>query len=71
MLLRVFYALNATVFGFVVALWIADLIRTDCGSAPANRLITPNVVLALIAASTAQLGALVYAVGRQMFRPRA
>jgi hypothetical protein len=58
-LLQVFYGLNAGVFLLVFILWLAE---TFCPLAN-NRVpvITERVVLALIAASAAQLGALAFA----------
>lgn len=62
--LTVFYVLNAAVFMFVVAVWLTERIW------PPTRdpVVTDKVMLALIAASTAQLGTLAVSVGRGFWR---
>jgi len=59
-----FYMLNGLIFGFVASIWLVETFWS-----PRNdRIITERVVLALIAASAAQLGSLAWHAGRQLLR---
>jgi hypothetical protein len=71
-LFKVFYRINFGVLGLIVVLWSG---QAFCGFIPGwtgdhpQSLVTEKVVLALIAASAAQLGALAFGVGRGLFKP--
>ena len=68
-LLSLFRTVNLVVLGFVVLLWIVDEIHFQMSKGPfPERLVTTQVILALIGASTAQLGVLAVAVGKGIFR---
>jgi hypothetical protein len=64
-LLNVFYIINGAVLLFLFTVWLA---QTLFASAP--RLMSEHVLLALIAGSTAQLGALAAFVGRSLVPSR-
>ncbi len=65
-LLAVFYWFNGVVLGFVLIIWISDSLDLWFGSAAHARLVTSGVIMSLIAASAAQLGALAFAVGSKV-----
>jgi hypothetical protein len=61
-LLNIFYLVNGAVFLFTFIVWSAEKLFPP--PAPDGRIVTEHVLLALIAASAAQLGVLAVAVGR-------
>jgi hypothetical protein len=69
-LLVVFYSFNGVVIFMVVALSAMDFwfMTARPPGTPYQRLITERVIMALIAASAAQLGALAFSVGKQVLR---
>ena len=68
-ILKFFYRTNIGVGLFVVVLWLVET-WIKPGLPTGKHLITERVVLALIAGSVAQVGALAIAVGRGLFRDR-
>jgi hypothetical protein len=69
-MLGLFRYINITILGFVVFIWLVDEIHywAAIKSAPPPRLVSSEVILALIAASTANLGLLALAIGKAVFK---
>ena len=63
-LMNVFYVLNGAVLGLVFLIW-----STEHNAPPKDPIINSTIMAALIAASAAQLGTLVLAVGNSLFGP--
>jgi len=60
-LLSVFYALNGAVIAFILVVWVGEGL-----SDRAPRMLSERTLLALIAGSTTQLGALALFVGKSL-----
>jgi hypothetical protein len=65
-----FRTINVIIIEFVVVLWLVDEFHFQMAvhGDPPHRLVSTQVILALIAASTAQLGLLAVAIGRAIFK---
>ena len=71
-ILKVFFRVNVVVGVFIFVLWAVPTVLHASGvPALSPPVVTENVLLALIAGSVAQVGALAYAVGRGLFKERA
>jgi hypothetical protein len=69
-MLSLFRYINIIILAFVVFIWLVDEVHywVAIKSAPPARLVSSEVILALIAASTANLGLLALAIGKAVFK---
>ncbi len=63
-----FILINSAVLGIVTAVFLADCLLLSYGKiGAADRLVSTNVVLALISATTVQLGGIALLMGKYLF----
>jgi hypothetical protein len=67
-LLRVFYIGNGALFFIMLIISFFDLLRSMYSTYSFSPVVTDRAILALIAASAAQLGVLAATAGRNLFR---
>jgi hypothetical protein len=67
-IVRAFITVNSTVLAIVAAAFIADCLMVSDGTIGArDRIVSTNVLLALISAATVQLGGIAIIMGKYLF----